>query len=145
MGVTRSDAISSSGATLVPPDESPRAPAGVCAVWMIPACALLTRRVGRANGCEWDSRTCREAARAGHLHIIPWARANGCDWDFSTCSAAAGAGQLPMLQVGCVNRYFQLVLALNWHPTDTRVTSQWLRANRCDWNSYTCAAVCSSP
>jgi hypothetical protein len=35
----------------------------------------------RANGCDWDARTCSEAARLGHLAVVEWARANGCDCD----------------------------------------------------------------
>ena len=32
----------------------------------------------RGQGCQWDSWTCRYAARNGHLHVLKWARENGC-------------------------------------------------------------------
>ncbi len=33
----------------------------------------------RANGCEWDDRTCAWAAQNGHPEVLEWARANGCE------------------------------------------------------------------
>jgi hypothetical protein len=48
----------------------------------------------RANGCEWDTNTCREAAYSGHLEVLQWARANGCEWDAGTCYHAAYSGHL---------------------------------------------------
>jgi hypothetical protein len=33
----------------------------------------------RDLGCQWDHKTCSEAARGGHLAVLQWARANGCD------------------------------------------------------------------
>jgi hypothetical protein len=32
----------------------------------------------RSNNCPWDSTTCSEAARGGHLEVLQWARSNNC-------------------------------------------------------------------
>ena len=40
--------------------------------------ALAALQWARANGCEWDARTCSGAATGGHLEVLQWARANGC-------------------------------------------------------------------
>src|SRR5210317_2637224 len=32
----------------------------------------------RAENFPWDERTCRYAAKGGHLETLQWARANGC-------------------------------------------------------------------
>ena len=39
---------------------------------------LEVLRWARANGCQWDERTCYAAAERGHLDVLKWARANGC-------------------------------------------------------------------
>ena len=39
----------------------------------------------RANGCDWNSRTCAYAAFGGHLEVLQWARASGCEWNSYTC------------------------------------------------------------
>ncbi|AGO83379.1 Ankyrin repeat domain containing protein [Pandoravirus salinus] len=51
----------------------------------------------RANGCEWDERTCAKAAKGGHLGVLQWARANGCPWDKQTCDSAAYSGHTDVL------------------------------------------------
>jgi hypothetical protein len=38
----------------------------------------------RANGCEWNTHTCKWAARKGHLEVLQWARANGCPEEQAT-------------------------------------------------------------
>ena len=43
----------------------------------------------RENGCPWDERTCRAAAKGGHLEVLKWAYENGCPWNEETCWAAA--------------------------------------------------------
>ena len=32
----------------------------------------------RGEGCDWDWRTCANAAEGGHLKVLQWARDNGC-------------------------------------------------------------------
>jgi hypothetical protein len=66
----------------------------------------------KANGCQWDERTCAQIARSGQLEVLVWARANNCPWDEDTCSHAATGGHLNMLR--------------------------WARENDCPWNSSVC-------
>ena len=40
--------------------------------------AAAMEQWARANGCEWDARTCAYAAKEGHLTVLQWAQANGC-------------------------------------------------------------------
>ena len=35
----------------------------------------------RTLGISWNSYTCSNAARNGHLQLLKWARVNGCPWD----------------------------------------------------------------
>ena len=37
---------------------------------------------------EWNSDTCSNAAKGGHLEVLKWAHENGCEWDNVTCSEA---------------------------------------------------------
>ena len=48
----------------------------------------------RDNGCPWDERTCSNAARGGHLHVLKYAHENGCPWDEYTCQNALKRGHL---------------------------------------------------
>ena len=32
----------------------------------------------RDNGCQWDSKTLREAVSMGNDDVVEWARATGC-------------------------------------------------------------------
>jgi len=34
----------------------------------------------RENGCSWDDRVCRNAAREGHIKVLGWAMKNGGNW-----------------------------------------------------------------
>ena len=43
----------------------------------------------RANDCPWNAKTCKWAARSGHLMTLRWARENGCPWTASTRDKAA--------------------------------------------------------
>ena len=72
----------------------------------------------RANGFEWDWRTCREAVFNGHIEILKWAVNNGCPKNEPCCSAAAHTGNLECLK--------------------------WLRNNGCPWNSLVCAYAAES-
>ncbi|CAM9231038.1 unnamed protein product, partial [Phaeothamnion confervicola] len=39
----------------------------------------------------FGTKTCSDAACAGHIHVLQWLRPQGCDWDNETLiSAAAG-------------------------------------------------------
>ena len=42
----------------------------------------------RANGCEWDERTCYNAATTGQFHVLEWARNNGCPCNVEACREA---------------------------------------------------------
>lgn len=55
------------------------------------------------NYCWWDSRTCTEAAGAGHLGILIYSHENGCKWDEDTCFAAAKNGHLDCLKYAYEN------------------------------------------
>ena len=46
----------------------------------------------RAENFPWDERTCKNAAKGGHLEVLKWARENGCPWDEETCTNAASKG-----------------------------------------------------
>jgi len=65
----------------------------------------------RANGCQWNERTCTWAAWWGRLEILKWAHENGCPLDAKTCAFALMGGHLDVLQ--------------------------WARANGCQWNEAT--------
>jgi len=34
----------------------------------------------KSNGCQWDPRSCSEAARTARLDLL-WLKENGCSWD----------------------------------------------------------------
>ncbi len=83
-------------------------------------CAWVGRHLdvlkwARANGCDWDARTCAYAAAGGHLDVIKWARANGCEWDAKTGAYAFEGRHLEVLK--------------------------WAWANGCDLDAWTCALV----
>ena len=42
---------------------------------------------------EWNSRTSWHLASVGALEALQWARANGCEWNAGTCREAARGGQ----------------------------------------------------
>ena len=67
--------------------------------------------------CPWNERTCSDAAKGGHLHVLQWLRAQDppCPWDERTCAAAAEDGNLHVLQ--------------------------WMRAQDppCPWDEVTCS------
>jgi hypothetical protein len=94
----------------------------------------------RENGCDWNARTCSEAAEGGHLEVLQWAQANDCDWDARTCSYAAYGGQIAVLQWARVN-------GCDWNARTCSEAAegghlevlQWARANGCDWNARTCS------
>jgi len=46
----------------------------------------------------WDSKTCADAARGGHLDVLKWARENGAPWNEQTCANAAAGGYLEVLK-----------------------------------------------
>jgi hypothetical protein len=50
---------------------------------------LAVLQWARANGCDWNEDTCRQAARGGHLEVLQWARANDCPWDRDNCITIA--------------------------------------------------------
>jgi len=43
----------------------------------------------REHGCPWNTLTCAEAARRGHLEVLEWARAQGCSWEGGLIGFAA--------------------------------------------------------
>ena len=45
-----------------------------------------------------SERTCKEAAREGHLEVLKYAHENGCPWNEVTCIAAASEGHLEVLK-----------------------------------------------
>ena len=53
------------------------------------------------QGCDWDERTCEEAAWEGHLDCLKYAHENGCDWNEETCDNAAWKGHLDCLKYAC--------------------------------------------
>jgi hypothetical protein len=55
---------------------------------------LEALQCARELGCPWDERTCRLAARGGHLAVLQWARAQEppCPWDGNTAGEAALSG-----------------------------------------------------
>ncbi len=57
----------------------------------------------RKNDCEWDWKTCANAAGGGYLNVLKWARKNGCPWDASTCSRAAAGGHLEVSEENKAN------------------------------------------
>ncbi len=62
----------------------------------------------RARGVTWDSNTCHEAAKNGHLDILKYAHENGCAWNLDTTTSAAVNGHLECFQYaieqGCLWR-----------------------------------------
>jgi len=52
----------------------------------------------RLSPFPWNSRTCKEAARHGHLELLIWAREHGCEWDSWTSAFAAKGGHCEMLK-----------------------------------------------
>ena len=34
----------------------------------------------RENECSWNTMTCADAAKGGHLDVLKWAIENGCDY-----------------------------------------------------------------
>jgi len=55
---------------------------------------------GRAQGCQMDETTCRNAAASGQMEAMRWLRAQTppCAWDQTTCESAAVHGNLELLQ-----------------------------------------------
>ena len=48
----------------------------------------------KANGCQWEEKTCNYIASGGHLAVLQWAREHGCPWGKGTCQNAAAEGHL---------------------------------------------------
>jgi len=79
----------------------------------------------------------REAARAGHVHVLQWVRTElALPWDGSVCANAASAGQLHVLQWlrehGCPwDKMTTAWAELNGHVTVTK----WALEHGCDHSS----------
>jgi hypothetical protein len=54
--------------------------------------------VSTGGRCPWDSKTCENAARGGHLEVLKYAHENRCPWDWKTCADAASGGHLECLK-----------------------------------------------
>ena len=52
----------------------------------------------RGMGCSMDERTCREAAKGGHLEMLQWLRSEGCPWNEYCSSGAALWGHPEVLK-----------------------------------------------
>ena len=96
----------------------------------------------RANGCEWDSRTCAWAAYGGHLGVLQWAREHGCEWDSHTCDLAAQQGHLEVIQWARANgcEWDDGVCAEAARGGHLGVI-QWARKNGCEWDYDACTAA----
>ena len=46
----------------------------------------------RAENFPWDEKTCKEAAKGGHLETLKWARENGAPWNEYARRFAASKG-----------------------------------------------------
>jgi hypothetical protein len=88
----------------------------------------------------WDWKTCANAAKGGHLHILQWLHEQHCPWNQETCENAAARGDLVMLtwlhQHHCPwDDYTYSMAAANGHLH----VVQWLYENQCPWNERTFA------
>jgi len=61
----------------------------------------------------WDTHTCRQAAKYGHVQLLQWAKAEECPWDQLVCTYLARRGDL--------------------------TTLKWARSKKCPWDSCTCS------
>ncbi len=107
----------------------------------------------RENGCEWDERTCSEAARYGHFKLLKWALENGCVWDEKMFLYAALDGHLEILKWILIRCKFRKEVdknkklsVCNWGPILCSHAAEnghldvlkWARANGCKWDKQTC-------
>lgn len=51
----------------------------------------------RAQGCQWDEKMCKKAARGGHLCLLEWVCTQGCLWDKQLSWVEAVSGQVDVL------------------------------------------------
>jgi hypothetical protein len=85
----------------------------------------------RAEGCPWDEKTCKKAARGGHLHLLQWARAQGCPWDKQLGWAAAASGRLDVLDWVMTQGY-------PWDPERMWTAAAWSGRPGVIWWSLAC-------
>jgi len=72
----------------------------------------------------WDEKTCRMAARRGHLDVLKYLRGQGCHWDKWTCACAARGGHLEVLK---------------WSRGQNPPWLKWRHDQGCPWDDWTCA------
>ncbi len=107
----------------------------------------------RENGCEWDQRTCSEAARYGHFELLKWALENGCVWDDKMFLNAAEGGHLDMLKWILPRCKFskkstenKKLSVFKWGPllcSNAALNGhldvlKWAIENGCKWDNQTC-------
>jgi hypothetical protein len=96
-------------------------------------------RYAHEHGCEWNSKTCENAASGGHLDCLEYAHESDCNWDHETCSAAAENGHLDCLKYahehGCEwNSKTCKYAARNGHLDCLKYAHE----QGCEWNHDTC-------
>jgi len=98
----------------------------------------------KKNGCNWEEKTCDEAANGGHLEVLQWARKHGCPWDGDRCARiAAMRGHLDMLK--WVAQWHDCQLDVHtpaWAAAGGHLEMlQWSLENGCPCDERTCDAA----
>jgi len=84
----------------------------------------------RANGGEWTSWACSNAAANGHLETLKWLRVNGCKWSRFAANYAAANGHLETLKWIRVNGGPFSSNAFKWATENGHYeTVKWLACN----------------
>lgn len=109
---------------------------------------LAVMQWARANGGLWDRATCWKALGNGHLGVLQWAHENGCPWDSNNANlplgdqggggGAPGRSGVGSRKNGCPWNMWSATWALPREGIST-FSGRWIRANRCEWDSTTCA------
>ena len=71
-----------------------------------------------AQGCEWDTYTCKRAAEGGHLEVLQFLRSNQgpsgerkevCPWNAQECHKAAEEAETSARSCGHPSKRYRLV------------------------------------
>jgi hypothetical protein len=99
----------------------------------------------RLTPFPWDTETCSNAAKYGHLKLLKWLHEQGCPWNSNTFQFAAYFGNLEMLewlyQMKCP--WGTMTFSQAAESEDLNLL-KWLYERKCPWDGLTFSIAVSS-